>query len=226
MGSHGLLEDHFDALQALLLVLELTTEDVVAELAVAAGLVSQVVEHAVGGHVFTVHFANVHETLLDGEELRLVELDHVGQLALFLRELGILLLLLSQLRGRLQESLKILLVALSLKQVDLGEQLLLLLLELGNLLFEVSGVHRLGAKTLYTHVSGLELSLQILINLEGVAHLIINEEFIGDGKRDQELGSVGFALQLTQPSYYPEQDVLNGALVTVHDVSHEVRVEV
>lgn len=75
-------------------------------------------------------------------------------------------------------------------------------------------------------MGGLELSLQVLINLEGVTHLIINEEFVGDGKWDQELGSVGLALQLTQPSYYPEQDVVNCALVTMHDVSHEVRVEV
>ena len=43
MSGHGLLKNHFDALQTLLLVLELTTEDVVAELAVAAGLVSQVI---------------------------------------------------------------------------------------------------------------------------------------------------------------------------------------
>jgi hypothetical protein len=85
LSGHGLLKNHFDALQTLLLVLELTTKDVIAELAVAAGLVSQVIEHAVGGHVFTVHFANVHETLLNGEQLRLVELDHVGQLTLLLR---------------------------------------------------------------------------------------------------------------------------------------------
>jgi hypothetical protein len=73
---------------------------------------------------------------------------------------------------------------------------------------------------------GLELSLQVLINLEGVTHFIINEEFVGDGKWDQEFGGVGLALQLTQPGYYPEQDVLNGALVTVHDVSHKVRVKI
>jgi hypothetical protein len=181
LSGHGLLKNHFDALKTLLLVLELTTENVVAEFAVAAGFISQVIEHAVGGHVFTVHFANVHETLLNGEQLRLVELNHVGQLTLLLRELCILLLLLSQLRGRLQESLEILLVALSLKQVDLGEQLLLLLLKLGYLLLEVSGVHGLRAKTLHTHMSGLELSLQVLINLEGVTHLIVNEEFVGDG---------------------------------------------
>jgi hypothetical protein len=30
-------------------------------------------------------------------------------------------------------------------------------------------------------MSGLEFSLQVLINLEGVTHLIVNEEFVWDG---------------------------------------------
>ena len=121
LRRHRLLQHHLDPLQALLFVLELAAEDVVAELAVPARLVPEVVEHAVGGDVVRVHLADVHEALLDGEELRLVELDHVGELALLLGELGVLLLLLAELGCGLEERLEVLLVGLRLKQVDLSQ---------------------------------------------------------------------------------------------------------
>lgn len=71
-------------------------------------------------------------------------------------------------------------------------------------------------------MSGLELSLQVLVDLEGLAHLIVHEELIGDGKGHQELGSVGLALELRKLGDDPVEDVLDGALVSVDDVPLEL----
>ena len=104
-------------MEAFLLVLKLTAEYIEAQLPIFACLILEVLEHPVGSDIVTVHLADVHEALLHSEELRLVELDHVGELALLLRELRVLLLLFPQLRGRLQQGLEILLVALRLEKV-------------------------------------------------------------------------------------------------------------
>lgn len=75
-------------------------------------------------------------------------------------------------------------------------------------------------------VSSLELSLQILVALEGLPHLVIHEEFIRDFKRNQELGCVRSSLQLWEPGEDPVQDMLDGSLLTVDDFPLEVWVEV
>jgi hypothetical protein len=71
------LENHLNALETLLFVLELTPEDLVAELTIAASLGSEVVKHTVRGDVVTVHFTNIHQALFNGEQLRLVKLNHI-----------------------------------------------------------------------------------------------------------------------------------------------------
>jgi hypothetical protein len=75
-------------------------------------------------------------------------------------------------------------------------------------------------------MSSLEFSLKILIDLECVTHLIIHKEFIRDCQRYQEFGCISFSLQLLEASHDPEKNVLDSALVTMHDVSLKVRVEV
>jgi hypothetical protein len=75
-------------------------------------------------------------------------------------------------------------------------------------------------------VGSLELSLKILVDLESVTHLIVNEKLVGDRKGDQELGSISLSLELLQACNDPEKDVLKSALLTMHHISLEVRVEV
>ena len=58
----------------------------------------------------------------------MVEVYHLSQLSLLFGKLRILLLLLSQFTCSLKESLEVLLVALILEKIDLGEQLIFLLL--------------------------------------------------------------------------------------------------
>jgi hypothetical protein len=92
-----------------------------------------------------------------------------------------LFLLFSELGSCFKQSLEILLVGLCLEQVDLGEQLFLLLLKLGDFFFQIARVHRFGAECFHVHVSSLKLCLKVLINLECVTHFIVNQEFIWDG---------------------------------------------
>jgi hypothetical protein len=73
---------------------------------------------------------------------------------------------------------------------------------------------------------GLELSLQVLIDLEGVTHLVINQEFIWDGEGHQELSCISLSLKLLKSRDYPIEDVLEGAFVTMDEVSLEVGVEI
>jgi len=137
-----------------------------------------------------------------------------------------LLLLLSEFGSGLKQSLEILLVRLGLEEIDFSQQLLLFLLKLSDFFLEITGVHRLSSKGLDIHMCGLELSLQVLIDLEGVTHLVINQEFIWDGEGHQELSCISLSLKLLKSCNDPEKDVLESAFVTMHYISLEVRVEV
>ena len=64
--------------------------------------------------------------------------DHLGQFTLLLIEPGVVLLLLSQLGGRFKKGLEVVRVSSVLEEVDLGEELLSFLLELGDLLLELT----------------------------------------------------------------------------------------
>lgn len=73
---------------------------------------------------------------------------------------------------------------------------------------------------------GLKLSLEIAVLILGYAHIFVNEELVGDGKRHQELSSVGLALKVLKTAAHPPQNVLDGLLVAVNDFSTEVGVKV
>jgi len=75
-------------------------------------------------------------------------------------------------------------------------------------------------------VGGPELGLQVLVHLEGLAHLFVSEELVWDLERHQELSGVGTALKLWQLAHEPEEEVLDRPLLAVDDVPLEVGVEV
>ena len=97
MGSLRLLEDQLDSLESLLLILELSANDIVVDLSVLAGLVAEVVQHLLWGEIIPVDLLDVHESLSHREQLMLTHLDHLTQLPLLLIESCIVLLLLPQL---------------------------------------------------------------------------------------------------------------------------------
>lgn len=108
-------------MKALLLIIELSTDHVVEMLTVLPGLISQVVEHLFGSKVLTGNFLSVHQALAHGKKLVFTHLNHLSQLALFLVEACVLLLLLAQLGGGVKQKLEVLGVSTVLKQVNLGE---------------------------------------------------------------------------------------------------------
>ncbi len=75
-------------------------------------------------------------------------------------------------------------------------------------------------------MSSLELGLEVLINLEGITHLIINQKLVWDGERNQELSSVCLSLEFLKSRDDPEKDMLQGSLFTMNDISLEVRVKI
>jgi hypothetical protein len=125
-----------------------------------------------------------------------IHLNGLRQLTLFFVEAGVLLLFLAQLAGGFEEGLEVILVALIFEKVDLGEELLFLLFELGNLFLELVRVHGVRAETLDVLVDGAELGLQVAVQINGVAHVFICSELVGDGEGHEELGGVGFALEV------------------------------
>jgi len=113
-------------------------------------------------------------SLLNSENLLLIELDHVGQFSFFFTKFGILFLLLSELWSGIQQGFEVLLVALNLECVDLGQKLLFFLIKLGNFLLELSWVHAFLSHLVNILMSSLEFSLEILILLESDSHFFIN----------------------------------------------------
>lgn len=137
LGGLRLLQDHFEALKSLLLVLEFTANDFIVYLSVLAGLISQIVQHLLWTEILTSDLLSVHQALSHGKELVFTHFNVLGQLTLLLIESSILLLLFSELGGGLEESLEIVGVSPVLEEGDLGEQLFLFLLELGDFLLEL-----------------------------------------------------------------------------------------
>ena len=73
---------------------------------------------------------------------------------------------------------------------------------------------------------GLELGLQVFVDLEGLLHLLIYEELVRNGDGHKEFGGVGSSLQLGQLRHEPIEQVLVGALLTMHNVPLEGGIEV
>ena len=60
MGGLRLLKDHFDSLETLLLVVELSANHIVKMLTVLSRFIPQVVEHLLRSKVLTSNFLGVH----------------------------------------------------------------------------------------------------------------------------------------------------------------------
>lgn len=125
--------------------------------------------------------------------------DLLGQLTLLLVQSCVLLLFFSELGCSLQQSLEAIIVTLILEQINLGHQLLPLLLKLVDLFFQLGWVHAIRPHALDTLMDSLELSLKVLVHLHGLAHFFVDHELVRDLKGHQEASSVGLALQVWQP---------------------------
>jgi hypothetical protein len=121
LGGNRLLQEHLDPLEAFFLIVELASNHIIADFAVLSRLVPQVVQHLFRAEVLPGHLLCVHKPLPNREELMLVELDHAGQLTLFLVQPGVVLLLFAELGCSLEQCLEIGLVTLVLEQVDLSQ---------------------------------------------------------------------------------------------------------
>ena len=89
-------------------------------------------------------------------------------------------------------------VTTAFEEVYFSQQLLFLLFKLRDLFFELSRVHALLSEGLSIRVHSLELSLKVLVDLEGVSHVIVVHEFIRDLQRHEELSRVRLPLQVLQ----------------------------
>lgn len=163
---------------------------------------------------------------MDCENVLFIELHHVGKFALLFTKLGILLLFLSKFGGGLEECRKICLIAFSFEHVDLGEQLLFFLLQLVDLFLQLRWVHAFRSHMVHILMGGLEFSLEVLVHLEGVPHFFITQELVWDLKWHQKLSCVRSPLELVHFGDEPVQKMLNGLLLTMHDISLEGWVEV
>ncbi len=67
-----------------------------------------------------------------------------------------------------------------LEKIYLGEQLLFLLFQLGDFLLQFRRVHALLTKSLRIGVNSLELCLQVLVNLQRIAHILIVHVLVGN----------------------------------------------
>ena len=121
LGGLRLVEDHLDTLVPLLFVVELSREHVVEVFTVLARLIAEVVQHLLRAQVLASNLLGVHEALPNGEQLMFAHFDHLGQLAFFFVQTSVLLLLLSQLRGGVEQLLEVCRVSPILEHVDLRQ---------------------------------------------------------------------------------------------------------
>ena len=153
-------------------------------------------------------------------------LNHLSQLTLFLVQTCILLLLFSQFGCCIEQKLEVCRVPTILEEVNLCEQLFLLLLQLRDLLFELRWVHALLSKSLGVRVHSLEFSLQVLVDLKGVAHLFVVHVLVGDLEWDEEFGGVSLSLQVWQSAEEPVENMLQRAFLTIDDIATIIRIKV
>ena len=153
-------------------------------------------------------------------------LYHLTEFPLFLIETGVILLLLSKFRSCFEKGLEILWVSSVFEQVDLGQELLFLLLKLSDLLLEFCRVHTLIAKSLSILMDGLKLSLQVLIPLQGTSHLFIHHILIRNLEWYQKFGSISFSGQIWQTWNKPIKNMVACLFLTVNNVSAIVWVKI
>lgn len=108
-------------MKPVLLVVQLPSDDIITKLAVGSNFLLQVVEHLLRADVLTRLLLDIHEALAGREELVLSHFNHVSQLTLLLTESSVVLLLLTEFRGRVEELLEVSLVTLVLEEVNLSK---------------------------------------------------------------------------------------------------------
>ena len=189
-----LLQQHLNALESLTLIIEFPSQNIIADFTILPRFISQIVQHLFWSEILAGNFLCIHQSLSHSEALMLVEFNRLGQLAFFLVEAGVLLLLFAQFRGSFEQCLEIFPVALVFEVIDLRQQLLFLLFKLRDFLLKFIGVHTFSAETLNILMDGAEFRLQVPVNLHCAAHILVDHEFVGDLKGHQEASRVRLAL--------------------------------
>jgi hypothetical protein len=121
LSGHRLLEEDVDLVESFLLIIELSTENIISNLAVGLDFQFQVVQHLLGADVLTRLFLDVHEALAGRKELMLRHFKTVGELTFLLTESGVILLLLAEFGGGIQKLLEVSLVSFALKKVNFSK---------------------------------------------------------------------------------------------------------
>jgi len=75
-------------------------------------------------------------------------------------------------------------------------------------------------------MGGLELSLQVLVHLEGVPHFFIAQELVGNLKWHQKLSCIRSSLELIHFGDEPMQKMLDSLFLSMDDIPLERWVEV
>jgi hypothetical protein len=75
-------------------------------------------------------------------------------------------------------------------------------------------------------MGSLEFGLQVLVVLEGVLHLLVDQELVRDLQWHEELSCVGPSLQLWELCDEPMQQMLHGLLLTMNNISLERWIEI
>ena len=73
---------------------------------------------------------------------------------------------------------------------------------------------------------GLELSLQVLVDLKSVAHILVVHVLVRDLKWHKELGGVRLSSEILQPAEKPIENVLQSTLLTMDNITTIVRVKI
>jgi hypothetical protein len=100
------------------------------------------------------------------------------------------------------------------------------LLELGDLFLELGWVHRFDSHLVDVLMSGLELSLKVLVDLEGLSHILVHKELVWDLERYQEFSGIGSSLKLWEFGYEPVKQMLDGLFLSMDYVPLETGIEV
>ena len=140
---------------------------------------------------------------------------------MFFLKLSILLLLFSELRSSFKKRLEFIVVRLALEQVDLSLELIFFLLQLVYFFFQLGRVHRVRSEAHHVLVNSCVLGLKIAILLESVLHLVLMLVLIRNDVGHQELGGLGFLLEISHPRKHPVKDMLDRFLLSVDQFSLE-----
>ena len=112
------------------------------------------------------------------------------------------------------------------EKVNFRQKLLFLLFKLGDLFFQLGGVHAFRSDLVNVLMGSFELSLKILVDIMGLVDGLVSEELVGDLKRHKELCGIGASSKFIESAEDPVHDVLNSLFLTVDDFPLEVGVEV